>query len=121
MNKHIKRIPLYAVAVIIAVFLLIWIAALIRCEVLTYKHYDEFAYAYQSNPMIGDVKYFKVLRCDGDVAEVYYVSAGTGDVLTFIKQNETWKEVRWETIWSKGGSASEVIWPYWTQFFVTGC
>ncbi|MBQ4648858.1 MAG: hypothetical protein IJB76_06840 [Clostridia bacterium] len=120
MNKHIKRIPLYSVLSIIIIFLIVWIASLLKCEFLTHKYYDEFEFAYQNNAMITDVEYFKVLNCDGNTAEVYYVSDTCGDVLEFVNQNGVWVENGWRTIWSKSGSASDVVWPYWCQLFVTG-
>lgn len=120
MNKHIKRIPLYAVVSIIFVFLIVWVAALLKCEYLTNKYYDEFEFAYRSNTMVNDIEYFKVLKCDGSTAEVYYVSDGCGDVLTFENQNRNWVETHWRTIWSKNGSASDSVWPYWWQHLITG-
>jgi hypothetical protein len=87
---------------------------------LTNQYHDEFELAYQNNPMITDVKYFKVLNCDGNTAEVYYVSDICGDVLEFVNQNGNWVETSWRTIWSKYGSASDYVWPYWWQLFITG-
>ena len=102
--------------------------SLIKCEVLTHKHYDEFKDAYKQNTMLGDMEYFKVLsysphRTYG-FAQVYYVSKGNtaGNVLTF-KYNfdaDLWKEISWSTIWSTTGSASEVIYPYWWHFIYGG-
>ena len=119
MRKTIFK-TLIGIATIVALFLLIWIASLIKCEVLTNKYHDQFALAYQNNPMIYDVQYFKVLRCNGETAEVYYVSADCGDVLELRNQDGTWVETSWRTIWSKHGSASNAVWPYWWQVFITG-
>lgn len=119
MKKRISK-PLIVITAVIALFLLVWSASLIICEVLTNKYSDEFALAYQSNPMIYGVEYFKVLRCDGETAEVYYVSADRGDVLEFENRSGTWVETSWKTIWSKHGSASNAVWPYWWQVFITG-
>ena len=113
---------------IICFFLITWIGALIKCEVLTYQHYDEFKDAYRENTMLGDMEYFKVLRyapSRSNIAQVYYVGKGHagGDVLTFQYNYEAdcWKEISWSTIWSGvGGSASEVIWPYWWHFIYGG-
>ena len=120
MNKHIKRIPLYLLASVVVIFLVVWGAALIKCEVLTHRYNDAFATAHQGNPMIGDVRYFKVLSCDEESAEVYYVTDVCGHVLTFRNRNGIWTETNWRTVWSKVGSASDIVWPYWTQRFVTG-
>lgn len=102
---------------LICLFLINWIGALVRCEVLTHQHYDEFKDAYQQNTMLWDMEYFKVLRYApgrSDIAQVYYVCEEhtLGSVLTFHYNHETalWEEICYSTIWSGvGGSASEVI------------
>ena len=102
--------------------------SLIKCEILTHKHYDEFKDAYNQNTMLGDMEYFKVLTYSPyrtyNMAQVYYVSKGhtMGNVLTFIYDYEadSWKELSWTTIWSKNGNASEVIYPYWWHFIYGG-
>lgn len=73
MKKHIKRLPLYIPLVIVLVFFVVWGAALLKCEILTDKYYDELEYAHIKNTMIGKINSFKVLDCDGKTAEVYYV------------------------------------------------
>ena len=114
MKKRLTRIIVIAAIVIPAVF---WVSALIKCEILTQKYYDDFEQAYTQNTMLGEMEYFKVLSCDGNTAEVYYVSKGMTDanVLTFIYNGE-WQEISWKTIWSTSGSASDVIYPYWWHF-----
>lgn len=102
--------------------------SLIKCEVLTHIHYDEFKDAYKQNTMLGDMEYFKVLSYSPyrayDFAQVYYVSKGNtaGNVLTFKYNYDTdlWEEISWSTIWSTTGSASEVIYPYWWHFIYGG-
>ena len=111
---------LIVIAAIVALFLLFWIVSLIKCEILTSKYYDQFALAYQNHPMVYNVEYFKVLRCDGEAAEVYYVSTDCADVLEFRIQDGAWVDTSWRRIWSKHGSASNVVWPYWWQIFITG-
>ncbi len=114
---------------ILCFFFIAWGGALIKCEVLTHQHYDEFKEAYRQNPMLGEMKYFKVLSYapyrTRNFAQVYYVSEGYrgGDVLTFQYNYEKklWEEISWSTVWSGcGGSASEVIWPYWWHFIYGG-
>ncbi len=108
---------------IIIAFILIWLASLLKCEILTWIYHDDFEYAYTNNTMLGDMEYFKVLKCDGENAEVYYVGKDMtgGNVLTFEKQDGSWVETRWDTIWSgTGGSASDVIYPYWWHFIYGG-
>ncbi len=112
---------------IICFFLIIWIGTLLKCEVLTHRHYNEFKDAYKQNTMLGDMEYFKVLSyCPyrTNVAQVYYVCEGNaaGNVLAFQYDYDTdsWKEISWSVIWSDSGSASEVIWPYWWHFIYGG-
>lgn len=113
---------------VLCFFLITWISALLKCEVLTHQHYDEFKNAHQQNTMLGEMEYFRVLKYKPyrtDIAQVYYVSKdnSAGDVLTFQYNYETdfWEEISWTTIWSGvGGSASEVIWPYWWHFIYGG-
>ena len=92
-----------------------YIFSVVKCEVLTHKHYDEFKDAYKQNTMLGEMEFFKVLEYETyGVAKVYYVSKGKtgGNVLTFAYEDGTWNEVSWNTIWSKTGSADDVIYPY---------
>ena len=116
-----KKYILIAFAVLL-IPVLIWVSALIKCEVLMQKYHDDFALAYTQNTMLGDSEYFKVLRCDGETAEVYYVSKGNAgaDVLTFENRDGNWLETGWETVWSTSGSASEVVFPYWWHFLYGG-
>ena len=113
---------------IVCYFLIMWIGALIKCEVLTQQHYDEFKDVYQQDTMLGDMVYFKVLSYflyRSNIAQVYYVGKGHagGDVLTFRYnyEKDSWERISSATIWSGvGGSASEVIWPYWWHFIYGG-
>ena len=114
----------YFVLGFVVCLICVWGSSLIKCELLTHKHYDEFKDAYKQNTMLGDMEYFKVLSCSPyrtyDFAQVYYVSKGNtaGNVLTFKFNYDTdsWEEISWSTIWSVDGSASEVIYPYWWHF-----
>ena len=107
-----KRIGI-AISAIIAVFLVVWVGSLIRCEILTKTHYSDFCTAHEDNAWICDAAYFKVLRCDGNTAEVYYVSNDLGAVLEFCKKDSIWEETGWRAVWATHGSASETVWPYW--------
>ena len=100
----------------------VWGVSLIRCEVLTHKYFYDFERAYTQNTMLGDMAYFKVLHCDGNTAQVYYVSKGMTDanVLTFVRQGGAWTETAWRAVWSDTGSASGVIYPYWWHFIYGG-
>jgi hypothetical protein len=121
MNATFKKVMLIILAVV-AVFLVIWGISLIKCEILTSKYHDDFEHAYTSNPMLGEMEYFKVLSCDGENAKVYYVSKDMADanVLYFNKLNGVWSETGWNTVWSSTGSASDVIFPYWWHFIYGG-
>lgn len=116
--KNVFKKSLLIVLIIIFALIVFWGGSLIKCEILTRKYYNDFQYAYTDNTMLGEMEYFKVLNCDNEKAEVYYVSKDmTGaNVLTFEKQNDIWIQTEWKTIWSTTGSASEVIYPYWWHF-----
>ena len=118
-----KKKAIYIIVIVaIMIPIAFWASALINCEILTKKYYDDFKHAYTQNTMLGEMEYFKVLSCDENTAEVYYVSRDMTDanVLTFQNNNGVWQEIAWETIWSTSGSASEVIYPYWWHFIYGG-
>ena len=117
-----KRLPLYLISAIIGLFLVIWAASLIHCEILTCRHSDTFDELCRSNTMIGEPEYLKVLHYNSDTAEIYFVSEdhSAGCVLKFEQQNDIWTETAWDCIWSTSGSASGAVWPYWWQIFITG-
>lgn len=117
-KKLIKWIPLCFLIIII----MIQFVALIKSEILTRQYYSDFKNAYEGNTMLGDMEYFKVLKCNGKTAKVYYVSEDRtmGNVLSFEKIDNNWQETNWDTIWSASGSASDVIWPYWWHFIYGG-
>ena len=117
-----KNSILLIVAVAIMLPVAFWVTTLIKCEILTQKYYDDFKQAYTQNTMLGEMEFFKVLTCDENTAEVYYISKGmTGaDVLTFSNNNGIWIQTSWKTIWSTSGSASDIIYPYWWHFIYGG-
>lgn len=113
---------LFLIVPILVIPILIWVSSLIKIEILTQKYYDDFESAYTQNTMLGEMEYFKVLSCDGNIAKVYYVSEDMsgGDVLTSKYTNGEWEQTSWETVWSATGSASDVIYPYWWHFIYGG-
>ncbi len=117
-----KKVILAIVVVAILIPIVFWGVSLLKCEVLTHRYYDVFQQAHKQNTMLGEMEYFKVLSCNENTAEVYYVSKGMTDanVLTFQNNNGEWQEISWETIWSASGSAADVIWPYWWHFIYGG-
>lgn len=120
--KQVAKIVKIFFIAILSLFLIIWLAALMKCEVLTLLHREEFETIYKENTMIGNIDYLKVLEYSEQNARVYYVSQNrsAGHILCFVKQGTRWKYDYWETVWSATGSASEVIWPYWWHFIYGG-
>ena len=100
-------------------FLLIWGISLAKCEILTLMHGDEFSEIYKENTMLGEQEHWKVLDYSKTSARVYYVGLNHSgaDILTFVKENGKWRHDGWDTVWSTSGSADNVIWPYWWDFF----
>ena len=114
-NRIVK--PWIVVISILVLFVVIWGASLIRCEALTAKYSADFATAHANNSWINDAESYKVLHCDGETAEVYYISEDLGAVLEFQLQNGIWTETTWRAVWAKHGSASNTVWPYWWHNF----
>ena len=102
---------------------IIYISSLVKCEVLTHQHYDEFKNAYKQNTMIGDIETFKVLEYSPHkTAKVYYISENKamGNVITFT-YDDSWKIASWDTVWSKSGNADKTVYPYlwhWVYFLL---
>ena len=117
-----RKGTLWILLVCLAVIVLVQSIALIKCEILTSKYFADFEVAYRNNPMLGEMESFKILNCDGQTAEVYYIESGktAAYVLAFEKVGSGWEETGWRCIWSTIGSASEVIWPYWWHFIYGG-
>ena len=110
------------VSSLVLILVLIWVASLIKCEILTHTYFTDFEFAYAQNTMLGDMAYFKVLSCNGKSACVYYVEQemSAAHVLTFEHTDGQWVETSWNVIWSATGSASDVIYPYWWHFIYGG-
>lgn len=111
MRKYLIRVSI----IVLAVFLLVWGASILKCEVLTYFYGSQFSIIYQENTMMGEIDYLKILNYSTRTARVYYVSKNRtgGDILIFTKRNGKWVYEKWErTVWSKTGSADGFVWPY---------
>lgn len=112
----------YLIIGFVLCLIVIYAFSLIRCEVLTRQHYDEFEYAYKQNTMLGDMEFFKVLEYEPcGIAKVYYVSKGytMGTVSIFDYQDGDWKEISWGDGWSTTGNADKIVYPYfwhWIYF-----
>lgn len=117
-----RKLTVWILIIFLVVFVLFQSIALIKCEILTYKYYADFEVACRENSMLGEMERFKVLNCDSQTAEVYYIESGKlmAHVLSFEKVNGSWEDTGWRCIWSTTGSASEVIWPYWWHFIYGG-
>lgn len=123
MNKIKTKLIIFIILLPVICFFAIWGIAMIKCNVLTLLHGNEFKEVYKETTMIGDIDYLRVLDYSDTYANVYYVSENKtgGDVLQFINRNNVWECSSWKTVWSgTGGSASEVIWPYWWHFIYGG-
>lgn len=117
--KQVAKIVKIFFIAVLSLFLIIWLAALMKCEVLTLLHREDLKPYIERIQWLGEIDYLKVLEYSEEYARVYYVSENrsAGDILSFVKQGDKWKYDNWErTVWSATGSASEVIWPYWWHF-----
>ena len=105
----------YLLLTLVLCVFIIHLASIVKCEVLTYQHYDEFKDAYKQNTMLGEMESFKVLKYEPQKeAKVYYISENKamGNVLTF-EYNGSWQMSSWDTGWSKSGNADNLVYPYW--------
>lgn len=117
--KIFRKLMLFA----FIAFLVLWGLSLAKCEVLTALHGDEFLNVYKENDLIGDIEYLKVLSCSRDYARVYFVGEGNSVaiIICYNREDGYWSFEKWDAVWSAiGGSASEVIWPYWWHFIYGG-
>ena len=104
----------------ILLFISIWLYSLLKCEILTIMHKEEFMGLEQQTNMLDSSENLKVLNYSSDYARIYYVDHRGGDLIEFQKNNNNWELKYWNTIWSDTGSASGVIWPYWWHFIYGG-
>lgn len=95
--------------------LIILIVPYIRVEILTSKYGAEFSTLYKLSNMLDDIDYFKVIDYSSTSAQVYYVAKdkAAAHLFRFVRKDGQWILERWDTIWSKTGSADGFIWPYY--------
>lgn len=119
---NMKKIFRFIILFAVCLFLVVWGGALIKNEYNTNKYQDDFKDGWKNVNMLAEPDFFKVLHIDNNYAEVYYVSKdASADILSFKHVNNVWVFDKWvATVWSKHGSASEVIWPYWWHFIYAG-
>ena len=60
--KQVAKIVKIFFIAILSLFLIIWLAALMKCEVLTLLHREEFETIYRENTMLGEIDKLKVLE-----------------------------------------------------------
>ena len=73
---------------ILGCFLLFWAGSIIRCEIITAQHGQEFENLYLQTRMIDENDYLKVMDYSNSTARVYYVRKHSmGNLITFNKQD----------------------------------
>lgn len=95
-----------------AVLLILWLGAIIKCEILTFLHQQEFENVWRQNGMLHAVETVKVLDYEKWYARVYCKGPNGGDVLLLRRAFPGWEQLLWYTVWSEQGSADDFIWPY---------
>lgn len=104
--KYLRRI----IVLLIIFFVLFWLSSLLKCEINTYKHSEEFRYIGDIGDKNGNIK---VLNYNDNFARVYWTGKYNGNIFTYIKHNNNWFFESWErTVWSSSGSADGFVWPY---------
>jgi hypothetical protein len=97
---------------------LIWIGSIIRYEILTYQHGDEFTNGYKATNMLDSVSGLKVLTYSSSDANVLYYTydkeaGGIGlanlDYISFTKEDGSWKFSDWYNSQRWDGDTQ---WPY---------
>jgi len=106
----VKKAMMITIGLIIA-FSLFWTGSIIKCEILTALHADEFL----GLDEVSSAEKFKVLTYNDGHARLYCVATNyeSGSIFAFTKENNEWKFSRWEDgVWSKSGTADGFVWPY---------
>lgn len=109
-----KKYVLFLLAIVVFLTVLF---PYMRVEYLSYKHGYQFEELYELTNMIDGVCVVKVYEYSENYAKVYYVESNrlTGSFVYFCWDNKCHKWVldKWETVWSKNGSAEGFVWPYY--------
>ena len=109
---NIKKVTL----IIVFVLLIVLFFPYVKAEFLTARYSDEFDDGYEQTGMIDEVEYFRVIEYNDREAVVCYIEKNHASLskIWFERNNDdTWKEVGLECIWSKTGSADKFCWPYY--------
>lgn len=114
--KEIKKAFKIIIITILAFFLVIWAGNIIEIEITTFIHKNEFPPIAYDNSMIGEIKYFKIIKYSKEEAKLYYVCKDrtSGNIVSYKKDDSgKWIYSSWdETVWSTSGSADGFMWPY---------
>lgn len=99
------------------VVLFILVAPYLRVELLTHLYKNDFAEIDTSQFMIYKMEYFKIYKYTKNKAVIFFVEEDKAySVLVYFTRNDDGEWMftgEWKCIWSKYGSASEFIWPYY--------
>lgn len=116
MNRKVQKAIRLIAGIVVGYLLGVMIVPYIKVEILTLLHGKEFSGLEKQTNMLAESEYFKVFAFDREhLAQVYYVEKNhsSGNLFTFIKEDEEWKLYQWDTIWSLSGSADDIIWPFY--------
>lgn len=111
---YMKNLKITVIVITICILIILTVSY-IKVEILTWKHGPEFKNAYILNNLTDEIDYFKVMDYSETSAQVYYVTKArsSGDLFRFARKDGHWVLEKWETIWSRTGSADDFIWPYY--------
>lgn len=103
---------------------LVWLGALLRCEILT-SHYDDMIEeAYFSDPallsLLGIYDSFEVISSDGGRITVCFMNEKSGHayVIPFdchdgkLQSKFSVQDVRQSLVWNRNQTSFKIIWPY---------
>lgn len=96
---------------IVSLILIFWTGSIIKCEIITSFHGNEFLVFGEVNT----ASKFKIITYKDTFARLYCVNFnGTnGSVHNFIKKDNVWVYNEWErAVWAKFGTADGIVWPY---------
>lgn len=104
-----KRV-IIALLIIPCAFILLWLAAIIKCEILTNLHGDEFK---NQSEFAMQFDKLKVLNYSDTNAKVYYFTPSKGGIVfKYTKNNSIWDEQEKIAGWSLTKTPNNIIWPY---------
>lgn len=117
-EKCLKKKIIIGCLSVAGIIALIWIGSIVKYEVLTFSHGDEFTNGYKATNMIDSVNGLKVLDYSSSVAKVLYYTydkeaGGIGlanlNYISFTKEDGKWEFSDWYNSQRWDG---ETQWPY---------